>query len=131
MKTTWTNETGLVKAIVKVVKREYPRAWVFKVHGGPMQMAGVPDLIFIVDGLFIGAEAKFPHAGESVEHARSRATALQRNQIALINAAGGIAAVVVSPEETLDLIRRGFEKQEHVRADRLARSRLNEGEVNG
>jgi hypothetical protein len=107
----WTNETGLVKAIVSAVRAKYPSAFIFNVHGGTYQMAGVPDLLFCIDGLMVGAEAKHQKPGESAEHARGRATAIQRVQIAAINRAGGIAAVVLTPDETLELIERGFEKR--------------------
>ncbi len=35
-------------------------AFVFKVHGGPMMMAGLPDLIVCYKGRFIGLEVKMP-----------------------------------------------------------------------
>lgn len=34
--------------------------FVFKVHGGPQMMAGLPDLIACVDGRFVGIEVKQP-----------------------------------------------------------------------
>lgn len=34
--------------------------FVFKVHGGPTMMAGLPDLIACVDGAFVGIEVKMP-----------------------------------------------------------------------
>lgn len=103
-----TNENGLVLQIVKAIKTKYPEAWVFKVHGGPMQVAGIPDLLILVNGLLIGAEAKFQRPGESEAHARGRATPIQRNQIEKIRRAGGVADVVLSVEETLELIERAI-----------------------
>lgn len=105
-----TNEAGVVRLICKEVRKVYPDAWIFKVHGGPMQMSGVPDLLFCVDGKFIGAEVKFVRPGESRDHAAMRATPGQRNQIRLINKAGGSAGVVTSPQEALELIERWKEK---------------------
>jgi len=99
-----TNENGLLLTIVKAVKTKYPHSWVFKVHGGPMQVAGIPDLLILVDGRMIGAEVKFKRPGESEAHARGRATPIQRNQIEKIRAAGGVADVVLSIDETLALI---------------------------
>jgi hypothetical protein len=107
----YTNESKLVEAIVKAVRKKYPEVWSFNVHGGPMQMAGVPDLLFCIEGLLIGAEAKNPGPSESLEHARNRATSLQRMQIRNIIKAGGMAGVVTSVEETLDLIERALEHQ--------------------
>lgn len=103
-----TNEAGLVTSIVKAVLKRHPTAWIFKVHGGPMQMAGVPDLLFCIDGILIGAEAKFNRPGESLEYTRSRATPGQRLQIQRIIAAGGMAGVVTSIPETFDLIDRAL-----------------------
>lgn len=34
--------------------------FVFKVHGGPMMMAGLPDLIACVKGRYVGIEVKMP-----------------------------------------------------------------------
>jgi hypothetical protein len=116
----WTNETGLVGAMTKAIKKAYPNAWIFNVHGGTYQMAGVPDLLVVVDGLTIGIEAKHQKPGESEQHARERATPVQRVQIAAMNRAGAVAGVAITPEEALDLIARAFKKQEVVRANRLA-----------
>jgi hypothetical protein len=116
----WTTETGLVAAITVAVKKAYPTAWIFNVHGGTYQMAGVPDLLIVIDGLLIGAEVKHQKPGESEQHARERATIIQRKKIADIIAAGGMAGVVLTPAETLELIERAFKKHEVVRADRLA-----------
>lgn len=103
-----TNESGLVAEITKAVKARWPRAWVFKVVGGPYQMNGVPDLLICVEGILIGAEAKFLRPGESPDSARGRVTQLQRLQIKLINQAGGMAGVVMSVEDTIDLIERAL-----------------------
>lgn len=107
---TVTNETGLVRKIWTALLQEYPDAWVFKVHGGPMQMAGVPDLLLCIDGVMIGVEVKFVRPGESHQHAVERATPGQRLQIGRIIAAGGMAGVVTSVEETLSLIERGLRR---------------------
>jgi hypothetical protein len=119
----YVNESGLVEGIRKAVVKKYPGAWIFKVHGGQMQMAGVPDILMCIDGLIIGAEAKHKKPGESETHARERATPGQIVQIQRINNAGGIAGVVLTPQETLDLIERGFQKHRDVWAARLAREK--------
>lgn len=107
-----SNEAGLVVQIVKAVKTAFPAAWVMKVHGGPMQVAGIPDLLIVIDGKLIGAEVKHQKLGESVEHARGRATAIQRNQIKKLREAGAVADVVLSSEETLDLIGQALGQKE-------------------
>lgn len=122
----YTNETGLVHAIVASVLKKYPDAFGFKVHGGPFQAVGIPDLLFCINGMMVGIEAKFQHAGESETHARERATPIQRKRISEINHAGGIAGVALTPEEALDIIRRGFHKQDLSRAASKAREAKNE-----
>ena len=99
-----TKEAGLLGQVTRAVAKAYPDAWGFKVVGGPYQAAGVPDLLFCVDGLLFGMELKFKRPGESREHALGRATPAQRSQIDRINRAGGVAAVILSAEEALDLI---------------------------
>lgn len=107
-----TNERGLVARIMKAVSAEYPQGWWMKVHGGPYQMAGVPDVILCIDGMFIGMEVKFARPGESEASARERTTPGQRLQIRKINDAGGMAGVVTSPDQALDLISRAYQKRE-------------------
>jgi hypothetical protein len=105
--------------VVKAIKALKPGAYVFHPVGGPYQMPGIPDLLLSVDGLFIGMELKQPKPGESVEHARSRATPQQRNQIRKINESGGIAGVVTSVEEALDLIHRAKVKHRGTESDEV------------
>jgi hypothetical protein len=112
-----TTETGLEKAIVRMVRAAYPDCWVLKVVGGPFQVPGIPDLLICVEGLLVGMEVKFPGPGESVEHARARATAQQLNQLALIRAAGGAAAVVTSKDEAAALVYHGLARFNERRRD--------------
>lgn len=101
---TYKNETALVDAIRKALLKEYPSAWVFKVHGGMMQMAGVPDILVCVEGRLFGFEVKHRKPTESEEHARGRASEQQLYQIEKIREAGGVAEVILSAEEALDII---------------------------
>jgi hypothetical protein len=103
-----TSETGLVAQIWKRIHAEHPSAWVFKVHGSPYQVAGLPDLLVCVDGLLVGLEVKFIHPGESRQHALDRVTVRQQVQINRIHVAGGTAGVVTSAEEALALVRRAI-----------------------
>lgn len=97
-------ETTLVNAIRKAMLDTYPGAYVLKVHGGGYQTVGVPDLILCVEGRFIGLEVKRPRAGETIDHARGRATPGQLAQIREIWKAGGYASIVVSVEEALTAV---------------------------
>lgn len=105
-----TNESGLVRNIVKAIKREYPDAFVWKVHGGPYQVVGIPDLAACVNGLYVGIEIKHQKPGESEAHARERTTLIQRQRIKEIIQAGGIAGTALSEEEALEIISRGLER---------------------
>lgn len=102
------NEAGLLQSVLRAIAKAYPQSWAFKVVGGPYQMAGVPDLLLCVEGRLFGLELKFLRPSESKEHALGRATPAQRSQIARINRAGGVAAVVTSAQEALDLIKSGL-----------------------
>lgn len=64
-----------------------------KVHGGPYQIAGVPDLIGCVAGKFIALEVKMPNGGDPTE--------IQKIQISRIKKAGGYARAVRTPQEAV------------------------------
>lgn len=97
-------ETRLVRRIRNAILDQYPDAWVMKVHGGPTQTAGSPDLLCCVHGLLIGLEVKCAGPGETPEAASGRATLLQLAQLDRLRRAGAGAAVVTSIEEALTVI---------------------------
>ncbi|MCA1839733.1 MAG: VRR-NUC domain-containing protein [Actinobacteria bacterium] len=70
-------------------------AFVFKVHGSGMMMAGLPDLIVCYKGRFLGLEVKMPG---------NKASAVQEYVQGKIRRAGGAAFVVYSVEEALTLL---------------------------
>lgn len=111
----WKNEGALTEAIVKAIKKRYPLAYVLKIHGGAMQRPGVPDLLCCVEGLWVGLEVKHQKPNESEEYARGRTTPNQQIQIQKINQAGGLAGVVLTPDEALEAIDRAFIKHEEIR----------------
>lgn len=106
----YRNEGALVSAICKAVEKAHKDVWIFKVHGGPYQRAGVPDLLMCWEGLFIGMEVKHQKPGESEQAARERTTLRQRIEIRKIMQSGGMAGVVLSVDQALDLIERAKEK---------------------
>lgn len=74
-----------------------------KIHGGPFQSAGIPDLLGCVNGLFFGLEVKVPKRG--------KVSRIQEVVMAKIRNKGqGIAAVVTSPEEACDVVRSAVAK---------------------
>lgn len=97
-------ETTLVGQITRAVKKRHPSAYVVKIAGGPYQSGGLPDMAVILDGRYYGFEVKKRRTGESEHHARERATVRQRQRIASIREAGGVADVVLSVEEALALL---------------------------
>jgi hypothetical protein len=60
-------ESRLSRQIQKALKDEFGRdLFIFKVHGGPLMMAGLPDLIGCYRGLFFALETKMPGGTVSV-----------------------------------------------------------------
>lgn len=69
----------------------------FKVHGSEYMMAGLPDIIVCAKGLFIGLETKLPST-------RGNVSPVQRLVHSKIDDAGGVAKVVCSPAEALEVV---------------------------
>src|SRR5690625_6215722 len=101
-----TNEAGVIRAITKAIKTNYPKAWIFKTHGGGMQTAGIPDLLVVIEGRMIALEAKHQRPGATRVGTMARVTRLQQFHLDALKEAGAVAAVVVSAEEALAAIDR-------------------------
>ena len=88
-------ETTITKSIVTLAKSR--GWWTFKIAGGPMQTAGMPDLLTIKHGKAVFFEVKQP--GKT-------ARPLQAQRIREIREIGGAVAEVVTSrkeaEEVLD-----------------------------
>ena len=69
----------------------------FKVHGSDHMMAGLPDIIVCANGVFIGLETKLPSTRGNVSPRQSYVHSLIQN-------AGGVATVVCSPKEAIDVV---------------------------
>lgn len=88
-------ESRISRAILDYLKRQ--RIFAFKVHGGPNQMAGLPDILACVDGIFVGLEVKVP--------GKRHNTSLKQKRVhQLIGESGGLAFVVCSVPEVEALI---------------------------
>jgi len=85
-------EANLVRAIRAAIRKRWPRAWIYKTHDA--SRAGVPDLIVCLDGQFVAMEVKRP--GGMV-------TALQFATLDDIDRAGGVAHVVYSVQEAIEI----------------------------
>ena len=95
------SETALQARIRKALLREYPGAVMWKIHGGPSQAAGIPDLLGCIEGRLVGLEVKLPGGSHPV-------SSIQEAQLSAIRRAGGIAAVVRGTREALDVVAEGL-----------------------
>lgn len=89
-------EARLQRKIQNALKLKYGhRIFVFKIHGGPMMMAGLPDLIGCIRGLFFGIEVKMPGGivSERQHHVHAR-----------IRRAGGSVTVSSSVADALAFV---------------------------
>lgn len=86
-------EAKLSSLILKEWKKR--GVWCYKVHGGPMQMAGVPDICGVYDGLSVWCETKV---------GKNKTSKIQDQKIKEIRAAGGAVVVAYSLEEAIALI---------------------------
>jgi len=73
-----------VLAYAKTVLDQQSGIWYFKVHGGPFQTAGIPDILGIYRGLGFGIELKTDDG---------KPTLLQEQTIEQMRAAGGFADI--------------------------------------
>lgn len=73
----------------------------FKVHGGAMMMAGLPDVIVCAEGFFIGLETKHFETREGTSVTQD----LRRDQI---REAGGFCEVAYTPAMAVDAVRRAL-----------------------
>lgn len=86
-------EKSITRSIQSWLKTQ-PEVWQFKVHGGPYQTAGIPDIVGCWSGRFFALEVK----GQ-----RGYPTVLQTKTLEKIREAGGLAAVVKSLDEVKGL----------------------------
>lgn len=86
-------ESVLVNKIKKKLNT-LDKSFFFKIHGGPMQMAGISDLIGIYKGRFIAIEVKTPDN-------KKGATVLQKWFINTVISCGGTAFVARSVDEAI------------------------------
>lgn len=95
-------ESKLQKKIRSHLEKEVGGFW-FKMWGGPFTMAGLPDLIGCVDGLFIGLEVKLPKTS-------SQPSKIQLVVQKRIRKAGGVSEIVRSEGEAVDVVNKALER---------------------
>jgi hypothetical protein len=88
------NETQLKIKVIKMLRKEFPDVWFFKVHD--MFRSGLPDLILCVHGRFCAIELKVGDNGP---------TKLQEYEIGKIVEACGYARVCWSVEEARRVVK--------------------------
>jgi hypothetical protein len=81
-------ESSIVAAIVRVAKTA--GWWCMKIHGGPFQLAGVPDLLCIKQGRAVFLEVKQPG---------KKPTPIQVRRMNEIETQGGAVCHVVTSAE--------------------------------
>ena len=90
---TQISEKRITKKMKELLKQRFGGFW-FKVHGGPFQAAGIPDLIGCAEGCFIAIEVKRPERMDQV-------STLQAVTLDQISRSGGLAFVACDPEEAV------------------------------
>lgn len=91
-------ESSIQRAVIKALREEHG-CYVLKVHGNAHTDAGTPDLLVCYGGRFVGMELKQP--GRYVKPKGIQAARLRQ-----IEKAGGVAGVVRSVSDALELLRR-------------------------
>ena len=72
-----------------------------KIHGGPMQTTGLPDIVGCYRGRFVGFEVKRPST-------RNNVSGRQRFMLSILKDAGAITGVVVSAHEAITILKDEF-----------------------
>ena len=93
-------ESKLQRDIREALELEFG-GFFFKTHGSMFQIAGLPDLVGVSHGCFIGVEVKVPGKDPSNQ---------QKVILRMIKRAGGIACVARSPDTAIRRVRRGLIK---------------------
>lgn len=88
-------ESRLSRQIMAEIRKR--GGFVFKIHGGPTMMNGLPDVCGSYRGVFIGLETKL---GDN------QASPVQRLRIRQIRASGGVAYVVRSVAQAMRVLDR-------------------------
>lgn len=87
--------TRQITAYLKTLKQAGEPIWFTKLHGGPMQQAGLPDLIVLYRGRLFAVEIKRPGG---------KATQLQLHTLAEMQKAGATVCVARSVDDVRTLI---------------------------
>lgn len=89
-------EGRLTKKIMEALQEQYGGFW-FKVHGGPYQQAGLPDIIGCCEGVFVGIEVKRPGREGTL-------TERQKAALQAVKDAGGVSGMATSVEDAFEIL---------------------------
>ena len=87
------SERELTKSIISLLTRA--GFWTLKIHGGPYQMSGIPDILGIRNGRAYWLEVKVPG---------NTASKIQARRIDELRAVGCVAEVVDSISSVVDIL---------------------------
>lgn len=93
-----TQAEGRLSRKILIELRKKQKCFAFKVHGSEYVMAGLPDIIGCVDGLFFAIETKLPETRHDVS---PRQTWVH----SLILRSGGAVTIACSVDEAQEFIR--------------------------
>lgn len=91
-------ERQLTVKIKTQLEKTYGGMWV-KIGAGPFQVAGLPDLIGLVNGVFFGLEIKLPGKEKTL-------TKIQKRWLRLINLNGGIGRMITTVDKAKALVKK-------------------------
>ena len=86
-----TPEAKVKNWLVKQLEKNFPSCYIYKAPGGRFGVAGTPDLLCCIDGMFVGIEVKAKLGGT--------ATAIQQEKLNNVLEAKGIALVMDGKNE--------------------------------
>lgn len=92
------NESKLQKQIRDALMK-WENLYCVKMHGGPHQARGLPDIVGVVEGIFFGIEVKMPGKEKTL-------TPIQKKKLNDIANAGGIAIIATSVEQAETRLRK-------------------------
>ena len=95
---TIPKESKFQSDIIKWIKKNYPKAFVWKAAAGSYSRCGIPDICCVIDGQYYGFEVKRPLIG--------KATAIQIKTLEQIKVAGGVAEIVSYIEDVERIIKK-------------------------
>lgn len=90
------NERAFVTAAIKLIRKDYPEVWCWKVHD--QFTSGIPDIVGCLGGVFFAIEAK---QVKELGRRQGKTEAIQVYVMEQIKKAGGIVGVA----KTLDDVR--------------------------